>query len=166
MNQKQTQQQQKERKPLHLLEYPDPLLKRRSELVTDFNDPELHQLVTDLYEIATMLGGPKAVAGLAAPQLGFNVRVFMALGKIYINPEITWKPAAKEYYDEGCFSIMGKRFRVWRPYAIRVKYQGPDGKFFEEKLTGVRAEVFQHEYDHLEGLCIADIGTEIPPTNI
>jgi peptide deformylase len=88
----------------------------------------------------------------------------MALGKIYINPEILWRPSGKEYYDEGCFSIPGKLFRVWRPYAIRVRYQGPDQKFYEEKLTGVKAEVFQHEYNHLEGICIADEGIEIDPS--
>lgn len=145
-----------------LLKYPDPILSRRSELVTDFNDPQLAQLIEALYEVGMALGGPTAVAGLAAPQIGINIRVFMAQGKIYINPEITWKPKqGLEYFDEGCFSVPGKVFRVWRPYSIAVRYQGPDGVFYSERLRNIAAEVFQHEYDHLEGLCICDTGKEI-----
>ena len=95
--------------------------------------------------------------GLAAPQVGRNIRVFIALNEVYINPELT--PVVESgitVHEEGCYSLEKERYdyKVPRYNEIVLKWQNKKGKWRQERIKGFRAQVIQHEYDHLEGrLC-------------
>lgn len=93
-------------------------------------------------------------AGLAAPQIGINKKVFIALGILYINPEITYYGNRWDTLKEGCFSLDDKRYPVRRAYNIRMRWHNKKGEPKEGSFSGWNAEVLQHEYDHLLGkLC-------------
>jgi peptide deformylase len=94
--------------------------------------------------------------GLAAPQCGINKRLFIMgnLDKLVacINPEIV--SGEGEVKDlEGCLSFPGLWLRVNRYEKVNVKYQNTRGETIELTLDGLAARVFQHEYDHLDGVC-------------
>src|SRR5262249_515929 len=95
--------------------------------------------------------------GLAAPQVGRNIRVFIALNEVYINPELTpVEESAITVHSEGCYSLEKDRFdyQVPRYNEIILRWQNKKGKCRKERVKGFRAQVIQHEYDHLEGrLC-------------
>ena len=133
-----------------------------SVVVSDFSDPYLKTMITDMRD--TMLE-TKGV-GIAAPQIGHNVRVIMfgfdsnprypneeAIPfTVLINPEI--KPLSDEMVDdwEGCLSVPGLRGLV--PRYKKIQYQGYDaqGCFLTKIAEGFHARVVQHECDHLDGI--------------
>lgn len=93
-------------------------------------------------------------AGLAAPQVGIDARVFItAWGEIFVNTKIVAFSTDRVEVEEGCLSIPGKRFRVKRSRRIRLA----TGEVYE----GGQAIVIQHESHHLDGILISDIGVEI-----
>jgi len=99
--------------------------------------------------------------GISAPQIGINLRVMVVRGNVMFNPE--WQPtkAPPEQGQEACYSVPKRIFKVNRaPYGW-AKWTNIDGKPFEDKLTGIPAIVFQHELNHLDGICCIDIGEEI-----
>lgn len=139
---------------MELIKYPAESLLQKSIKVEDITD-EIRQLALDMKEFMTKLpwGNP---VGLAAPQIGKNIRMFIWLGEVVINPEIINKTKEEEYYLEGCYSLEENKtdYPIWRPKSIWVKYQDIEGKYHNQRLNGKRAEVFLHELDHLEGrLC-------------
>jgi peptide deformylase len=102
--------------------------------------------------------------GLAAPQVDVMKRLFVIDKRLineeweaqaYINPEII-DASGLDTYEEGCLSIPGIRAEVDRPFKLLVKYQTVNGSFIEEELEGLLARVFQHEYDHLDGILFID----------
>jgi len=99
--------------------------------------------------------------GIAAPQIGINKRIIIVSGNVMLNPE--WHPskAPPNEVTEGCYSIPNKVFKVDRAQYGWAKWTNIDGKPFEDKLSGTNAIVFQHEIDHLDGKCCADVGEEI-----
>jgi peptide deformylase len=100
--------------------------------------------------------------GLAAPQIGISKRICIVQGAVMFNPE--WKPSAAPGDDitEACYSVPGRLFKVTRaPYGW-ARWQSIDGSWREQKLKDLSAVVFQHELDHLDGKCCADVGEEIP----
>ena len=100
--------------------------------------------------------------GLAAPQLGISERVFVIYdGKeyaIFVNPRIVEIGPMEDTQIEGCLSIPGRRFNVKRSTSIVVK---DAVRIKPLELTGWTARVYLHELDHLNGLLISDIGTEV-----
>lgn len=137
---------------MNLIKYPDPILLTKSKSVEITE--EVKDFIAEMIKIAEKGFGWGVVAGLAAPQLGKNWRIFLALGELYINPEIIWRPAGGEkFYKEGCFSLEENKFdyKATRSYAIKMKWQDLKGNWHENKFTGDKAQVIQHEYDHLEG---------------
>jgi len=96
--------------------------------------------------------------GLAGPQVGINERIFVMIGLdfkpiIVINPK--WAPVAganKILGPEGCLSFPGLFLNVKRYDSIITQYTDADGQMFEEEFEGVRARIFQHEYEHLDGI--------------
>ena len=98
--------------------------------------------------------------GLAAPQIGISQRFFVmnAGDKVrkVINPEILEKGSAMAEMEEGCLSIPGIHKRVRRARRITVRYMDETGKTVEEELKDFPARVFQHEYDHLDGILFVD----------
>ena len=99
--------------------------------------------------------------GLAAPQVGHNIRLIivkLGCGKIVemINPRISWTSLERCSVDEGCLSIPGETQSVERAKSIRVKFQDITGQHKYWKLSRMDARVVLHEYDHLEGLLMTD----------
>jgi peptide deformylase len=143
----------------------DPVLHSPAELVTEFDDT-LRTLVADMYETMELAPG----VGLAAPQVGVGLRVFVYSwiddddvlwrGEA-INPELWISPppigAADEDDDsEGCLSIPGERYPLRRAELAVLRAVDLQGKPFEIKAEGWLARIFQHEYDHLDGILYAD----------
>lgn len=98
--------------------------------------------------------------GIAAPQVGINKNVFWVQRfdkegepfEFYINPKIIWRSALLRKGMEGCLSIPDINGEVLRNYTIQLTYLDKEGKFHEEIVEGFTAVVFQHEYDHLNGI--------------
>jgi len=140
---------------MELVKYPNPILFKKSEPVKI--NKELRDFIDQMFHFKQeKLTWGKPV-GLAAPQVGRNIRVFIALDSVYINPELTpVNEAGTTVYEEGCYSLEKDRFdyKVTRYNEIVLKWQNKKGKWREERFNGFRAQVIQHEYDHLEGkLC-------------
>ena len=98
-------------------------------------------------------------AGLAAPQVGHNIRMFWALDNLYINPEIINRGGTLILCKEGCYSLEDNKFdyEVERYSHIEMKWQDKKGVWHQTGFGGIRAQVIQHEYDHIEGKTCVDI---------
>lgn len=145
-----------------ILKMGDPRLLRVAQPVTRFDTPELHQLAQDLHDTMVAAGG----AGLAAPQIGVDLRVvlfgFEKLQRypeaepvpptLLLNPEITVLDTEVEEGWEGCLSVPGLRGVVARPAHIRYAGFGLRGERLEREARGFHARVVQHECDHLDGV--------------
>jgi len=140
---------------MELIKYPDPILFKKSEPV-EMNKETKNFVEEMMTFIKTELTWGEPV-GLAAPQVGKNVRIFIALNEVYINPELTpIEEAGTTEHEEGCYSLEQDRFdyKVTRHNEIMLKWQNKKGKWRHERIKGFRAQVIQHEYDHIEGrLC-------------
>jgi peptide deformylase len=140
---------------MELITYPNPILFRKSEPIKITK--EIKEFIDEMFafmENDLTWGKP---VGLAAPQVGKNYRIFIALNQVYINPELTpVEEAGTTVHEEGCYSLQRERYdyKVRRYNEIVLKWQNKQGKWREERFKGFRAQVLQHEYDHLEGrLC-------------
>jgi peptide deformylase len=138
-----------------IVKYPDPVLERPSEPVTEFDD-ELRKLVDDMFESMYAAKG----IGLAAPQIGISRRltvIDLSFQKnpeekiVLINPEITFREG-KQYEEEGCLSLPEIREKVSRAAKVKVKAQDVKGEWFELNGEELLARAFQHEIDHLDGV--------------
>ncbi|MDZ4823790.1 MAG: peptide deformylase [Flavobacteriales bacterium] len=153
---------------LPIVAYGDPVLKKKAqEINEDF--PDLQQLVDDMF--ATM-NNAKGV-GLAAPQVGQSIRLFIVdaspfaeeedgdplcagFKRVFINPIIFEEEGEEWPFEEGCLSIPGLREEVMRKPKIKIEYYDEKWDLYEEELDGFRARVVQHEYDHIEGKLFLD----------
>jgi len=118
--------------------------------------PELKKTLDEMVPMMVASHG----VGLAAPQIGISQRFFVmnAGDKIrkVINPTIVQYGSAFAEMEEGCLSIPGIHKKVRRPRRITVKYTDETGAAIEEELKDFTARVFQHEYDHLDGILFVD----------
>lgn len=137
-------------------------LLERSQEVGDFESRELDQLLQDMWDTMAAENG----AGLAAPQIGVNLRVVIfgyqsnprypdapaVPETVLINPQITPLDDQTEQGWEGCLSVPGMRGLV--PRYLRIRYQGIDqhGGLIDREVDGFHARVVQHECDHLDGI--------------
>ena len=140
------------------------LRKKAAEI--DQNYPDLKQLIEDMFETMNVSDG----IGLAAPQIGKSIRLLVIDGsplaedeptlkdfkKTFINARITELSEDTEIMQEGCLSIPGVHEEVKRSNSIRVEYYDEDFNFHDEYLEGYAARIFQHEYDHLDGILFTD----------
>lgn len=147
------------------------LRKKTKEIDKDY--PGLATLIEDMYETMKFSEG----VGLAAPQIGLAIRLFVvdATGtgkeeegfdendedlsdfkKAFINPKITRYWGEPWTFNEGCLSIPDLREDVLRPENVRIQYYDEAFNFHDEEFDGVRARIIQHEYDHLEGIMFVD----------
>ncbi len=140
----------------------DPRLLRRAVELSSFDTPVLHALIADMRDTMQALDG----AGLAAPQIGENLRVVIfgvehnprypdvepVPDTVLINPVITPLSTAAEEDWEGCLSVPGMRGLV--PRFKNIRYQGYDefGAPIDRTVSGFHARVVQHECDHLDGI--------------
>ncbi len=142
---------------LRIVHYPDPRLKKRSVPVERF-DENLKALAQRMLELMKEARG----VGLAAPQVGLNIRLFVMNhtgnpedDRIYVNPEL-YDPAGDEVGEEGCLSLPNITADVLRSKFMRIKAQDVEGNPIEQAETGYIARIWQHETDHLNGVLITD----------
>lgn len=144
-----------------ILTYGAPVLRKTSEPVTDF-DGELQELIDSM---VNMTFYDKGTIGLAAPQVGVLKRVFiidtpsleLPLDKsVIINPEIISLDEHLEDYDEGCLSLPAIYAPVKRPVSVQYRFYDRYGNLVEGEDTSFWARVFQHEFDHLNGVLFID----------
>jgi peptide deformylase len=135
-----------------------PILERPADPITEFDTPELHQLVADMFEIMYASHG----VGLAAPQIDVSRRltvIDVTGGEegieperlVLINPEVIAKEG-KQTGEEGCLSIPGFREPVTRAKKATVRAQNVKGEWFEITGEDLLARALQHEIDHLNGI--------------
>jgi peptide deformylase len=142
-----------------ILEYPDPRLREVAKPVARVDD-EIRRLVEDMAE--TMYAAPGV--GLAAPQLGIGLRIFVIDTatedepsdlRVFINPEII-EADGTQNWNEGCLSFPGVSEEIKRAERVKVRALGSDGKSFELEATGLLSVAIQHENDHLNGVLMID----------
>jgi len=132
----------------------------------DKDYPDLRQFIADMFETMYNSEG----LGLAAPQVGRSIRLFVIDGapvaedepeladfkKVFINAHITEKCGELKPMSEGCLSIPKLREEVNRESHIRIEYYDENWVFHNEVYDGYKARIIQHEYDHLDGILFTD----------
>jgi peptide deformylase len=138
-----------------IVKYGDPVLETAAQTVTEFDTPELHSFLEDMFESMYAARG----VGLAAPQIGVGRRIAVidvstgedpAQKLVLINPQIIEVRGAQTS-EEGCLSIPGFREQVTRPKTVTVRAQNAKGETFEMTGEDLLARAFLHETDHLNG---------------
>jgi len=138
-----------------IVKFGDPVLEREGETVTEFDTPELHQFLADMFESMYAHKG----VGLAAPQIGFGRKIAVidvSNGQnpddklVLINPSII-KVEGRQSGEEGCLSIPGFREEVRRGKRVTVRAQDAKGEFFIKTGEDLLARALQHETEHLHG---------------
>ena len=149
-----------------IVPYGDPVLRQETEEI-DEEYPELDKLIESMF--ATMEGA--SGVGLAAPQIGLPIRLFIVdaspfaedhpeledFVKVFINPIIHEESGKKWKFNEGCLSIPGIREDVERKPEIVIEYFDTEWNLIEEEYDGIAARIIQHEYDHIEGILFTDL---------
>jgi peptide deformylase len=149
---------------LKIIKYGSPILRKKSAEITDNDNVVL--IAENLFSSLKKEGG----LGLAGPQVGILKKIFVIdtsplteedslitkIEEAIVNPEIVWFSKEKDYYNEGCLSIPGIYEDVLRPQTIDVRYYDINYNLIEERLDGIKARIFQHEYDHMEGILFID----------
>ena len=143
---------------LKLVLWPDPRLKRKSDRVTVFGEP-LRAIAGRMLDLMHQHRG----VGLAAPQVGLNIRLFVVnpTGKpeddrVYVNPVLSDPCGDNEVKEEGCLSLPDINVDITRPTGLKISAQDLSGQHFEQVETGFVTRVWQHENDHLDGRLIID----------
>lgn len=161
---------------LPIVAYGDSVLRKEcNEISEDYKD--LDKLLSNMFETMYNAKG----VGLAAPQIGKNIRLFIVdatpfaeategddeeeqeidescidFKRVFINP-ILYDEEGKEWgFEEGCLSIPGIREEVFRKPNLKIEYYDENWDLYEEELSGFAARVVQHEYDHIEGILFTD----------
>lgn len=146
--------------PLNIVKYPDPRLRAKNLRIDEFGD-SLREFSKDMLVAMVKYDG----IGLAAPQVGVNVRlmVFNPEGHpdkgpdyVLVNPRIVKSSNRVSVFEEGCISFPDIYAEVVRPERVTVAYQDLEGKSCKMQLSGLMARVFQHEFDHLQGVLFHD----------
>lgn len=157
---------------LPIIAYGDPVLKRKAlPILKDYEG--LEQLIESMWETMYHAHG----VGLAAPQIGKSIRLFVIDGspfaddedatpndqlvlksfkKVFINAEMLTEEGDDFSFTEGCLSIPDIREDVTRPSVIRLRYLDENFKEQVEEFSGLAARIIQHEYDHIEGVLFTD----------
>lgn len=157
---------------LPIIAYGDPVLRKVGTPITP-DYPELETLISNMKETMYNASG----VGLAAPQIGKAIRVFLIdaspfaddkdlsekerttlknFNRVFINPKIIKEEGEEWVFNEGCLSIPDVREDVLRKEKITIEYQDENFTKHTEVLDGLAARVFQHEYDHIEGVLFTD----------
>jgi peptide deformylase len=154
---------------LPIYAYGQKVLKRKGDNIdSDYKDLDI--LLDNMWETMYNAKG----VGLAAPQIGKSLRLFLVdtvqmedeekdmkgIKKVFINPEILEETGVEKAYEEGCLSIPDIRGDVKRLSEIKVLYYDENFQKYEESYNGINARVIQHEYDHIEGKLFTEM---LPP---
>ena len=164
---------------LPIVAYGDPVLKKEAGQIPK-EYPELKALIENMFETMYEASG----VGLAAPQIGRDIRLFITDGspfaeedededgepiepdpravgiadfkQVFINPTIVEESGEEWAFKEGCLSIPKVREDVFRKEKIRITYYDENWEFKDEYYEGYAARIIQHEYDHIEGVLFTD----------
>ncbi len=157
---------------LPIVAYGDAVLRKKAKEI-DKDYPKLDELIENMYE--TMYGAYGV--GLAAPQIGLPIRLFLVdtepfsededltekdkeqmknFKKTFINAKILEEEGDEWAFNEGCLSIPDVREDVFRQPKIKIQYQDENFDTYVEEYDGLIARVIQHEYDHIEGILFTD----------
>jgi len=157
---------------LPIVAYGNPVLKKKGKEITQ-DYPKLDELLENMWDTMYNAHG----VGLAAPQIGLPIRLFivdaspfaedenlednekevlLSFKKTFINPTITEEEGLEWDFNEGCLSIPEVREDVFRKPQITIEYMDENFQPHKEVLTGLAARVVQHEYDHIEGILFTD----------
>ena len=157
---------------LPIIAYGHPVLKRKAEVINK-DYPKLKELIENMFE--TMYNA--SVVGIAAPQIGLSIRLFIvdtnpfaeddslsdndrnqlkSFKKIFINPIIIDEKGDEWSFEEGCLSIPNIREGVLRQKQITIQYHDENFNKHTDSFDGLLARVIQHEYDHIEGVLFTD----------
>ncbi len=154
----------------------DKVLRKVSDEVpkNDIAKPKIQNLIKTMKKT---LAKENDGVGLAAPQIGISLRIFIVSGKIFvdyesetkeipqdlafINPRIVKSSRKTETLDEGCLSVRPWYGKVKRSEKITVRAYNEKGEIFERGASGVLAQIFQHEIDHLNGILFTDTATDL-----
>lgn len=152
---------------LPIVAYGTPVLREETEEI-DENYPDFQLLLENMFETMYQAQG----VGLAAPQIGLPIRVFIVdaspfnsdgdepelenFKRVFINPIIIEENGSEWKFEEGCLSIPGIREDVSRKEELTIEYYNENFELVEEHLDGLAARVVQHEYDHIEGVLFTD----------
>jgi peptide deformylase len=157
-----------------IVAYGDPVLKKEAEEI-EKDYPELDKLIEDMFETMYAASG----VGLAAPQIGKSIRLFIVDGspfaeddeegeedpkaegmenfkKVFINPIIEEEHGEEWGFNEGCLSIPKIREEVFRKERVVISYYDENWELKEETYEGYAARIIQHEYDHVDGILFTD----------
>jgi len=149
-----------------IIAYGDPVLRKKAAPIERDEYPHVKQLVADMFE--TMYGAHGV--GLAAPQIGLSMRLFVVdatpftedepeidnFKKAFINATILEETGEEWGFNEGCLSIPDIREDVFRKPKVKISWYDEDWKHHEETFSGMIARIIQHEYDHIEGKLFTD----------
>ena len=160
---------------LPIVAYGDPVLKREGEEISK-DYPDLKELIDNMFETMYAASG----VGLAAPQIGKSIRLFIVDGspfaddededgepdprsegmenfkKVFINPIIEEESGEEWGFSEGCLSIPEIREEVYRKEKVTISYYNENWELKEETFDGYSARIIQHEYDHVDGILFTD----------
>ncbi|MCU0326197.1 MAG: peptide deformylase [Spirosomaceae bacterium] len=155
-----------------IVAYGDPVLRKEARDI-EKGEIDVKKLAEDMFETMYAASG----VGLAGPQIGLNLRIFVVDGtpinenaedeedkdpslegfkKVFINAEILEEDGEEWGYEEGCLSIPGIREDVYRPEFVTIRYFDTDWKEYTETYEGMAARIIQHEYDHIDGILFTD----------
>lgn len=151
---------------IQILQLGDPILRQEATWVENTQDESIQNLIDDLTVTVTQANG----VGIAAPQVSASYRLFIVASRpnlryphapfmeptAMINPRIIAHSAEMIPGWEGCLSVPGLRGLVPRYQAIEVSYTDRNGQLQKQELTDFVARIFQHEYDHLDGVLFID----------
>ena len=143
---------------LDIVKLGEDILRQKAQPVAEVND-EIRQLAEDMFETMIEADG----VGLACPQIGKNLRMFVLIAdddvrRVFINPQIIKTSEELGDYDEGCLSIPQVYETIKRPVRVTVQALNEQGKPFTLVADGLLARIIQHEYDHLDGIVFIDRG--------
>lgn len=151
---------------LPIFAYGQPVLKKVAASIEP-EYPGLPELIANMWETMYHADG----VGLAAPQVGFGIRLFVVdtlqieekskknengFKRVFINAQMLDESGNPWAYEEGCLSIPRIRGDVERPPVIHLRWQDENFERFEESFEGINARVIQHEYDHIQGVLFTE----------
>ena len=136
---------------MNILLHPDPMLRQVSTVIKTV-DAEFKHRVKRMFRL---MHGSKGV-GLAAIQVGWPVRMFIAKDVVFINPVLSNMSQRTETEEEGCLSLPGRFGMVKRSYRVHMSAWGLNGKEIRTEMEGTIARIVQHEMDHLNGILFFD----------
>lgn len=148
---------------LPIIAYGHPVLRTKAEDITK-DYPGLKELISNMYDTMNNAAG----VGLAAPQIGLPIRLFITDGskfdedevldfkQVFINAKMISSEGEEWKFNEGCLSIPGIREDVSRQPRLTIKFLDENFKEHTRSYSGIAARIIQHEYDHIEGILFTD----------